>query len=114
MGPPTYVNMARTDATPIAATTQPAMAMSQMPAAAANPTASQVATHMDRAEILPEATILGGPTRSAGSAPRAALEASLAKLAATWMARAPTSAARKASARRSEEHTSELQSRPHL
>src|SRR5690606_25725745 len=66
----------------------------------ATSTARAVAIHIWRRETVPSATRRRGPTRSGGSAPRAPSEASLAKLAATWMARAPTSAATKASQRK--------------
>src|SRR5688572_30084599 len=92
MGPPTYPSIASMDATPMAITTGPARNVSPMPDAVATAIAVQVATHILRELTTPAATILAGPIRSPGSAPRAASETSLAKLAATWIANAPTKA----------------------
>ncbi len=77
-------------------TTGPARNVNPIPHAVATAIAIQVAIHIWRALTTPAATILVGPIRSPGSAPRAASETSLAKLAATWIESEPTSASENA------------------
>ena len=88
------------DATPIARISGPAMMVRAIPAIAATPTAAPTPVHIARGLITPKATILGGPIRFSVSAPRLASDTSLAKLAATWIASAPTRAQAKASHRK--------------